>query len=307
MERPTDNARALALSIGVHLLIVAVIFAGMLLSPTQVPLSVAGSPMEAVLMSAPANFKPAAPAQPTPPVPAAAPPPQPKPAPAPQQAQTPPQPTPQAPPPRPEPRETERAAQLALQQAQEKAQQEDRERRRQQQIELDAQKQREEAEQRERLAQQQEAREKELAEIRRKLDVAQRARRIEEEKLKQLADRERPTAPAAAVDAPPATQLGNNGRDDSLLGRYQLAIQQAVTQNWLRPDSARPGIRCSLRIVQIPGGEVIQVSVSTPCNADDLTRRSIEAAALKAQPLPYRGYESVFQRELRLNFRYDGE
>ena len=59
--------------------------------------------------------------------------------------------------------------------------------------------------------------------------------------------------------------------------------------------------------MQIPGGDVIQASVSTPCNADDLTRRSIEAAVLKAQPLPYSGYESVFRREIRFTFRYDGE
>ena len=78
------------------------------------------------------------------------------------------------------------------------------------------------------------------------------------------------------------------------------------TSNWLRPDSAPSGIRCRLRIVQIPGGEVIQASVTSPCNADELTRRSIEAAVLRAQPLPYRGYESVFQRAIDFNFRYDG-
>ena len=85
-----------------------------------------------------------------------------------------------------------------------------------------------------------------------------------------------------------------------------MAIQQAVTGNWSRPESAQSGIRCTLRIIQIPGGEVIQVSVTSPCNADDLTRRSIEAAVLKAQPLPYRGYESVFQRDIKFNFKYDG-
>jgi colicin import membrane protein len=104
-----------------------------------------------------------------------------------------------------------------------------------------------------------------------------------------------------------AAQQGNQGTDNSLLGRYQVVIQQAVRQNWLRPESTRPGIVCVLSIVQIPGGEVIQASVSTPCNADALTRRSIEAAVLKAQPLPYRGFESVFRREIRFTFRYDGE
>ena len=101
-------------------------------------------------------------------------------------------------------------------------------------------------------------------------------------------------------------RLGNQGTDDSMLGRYQLAIQRVVHDNWSRPDSTRPGLICTLRIVQIPGGEVIQVSVTSPCNADDLTRRSIEAAVLKAQPLPYRGFESVFSRDITFKFRYDG-
>ena len=47
-------------------------------------------------------------------------------------------------------------------------------------------------------------------------------------------------------------------------------------------------------------------SVVAPCNGDELTKRSLEAAVLRAQPLPYRGFESVFQREISFNFRYDG-
>ena len=43
-----------------------------------------------------------------------------------------------------------------------------------------------------------------------------------------------------------------------------------------------------------------------PCNADQVTRASIEEAVTKAQPLPYKGYEKVFARELTLIFFYDG-
>jgi colicin import membrane protein len=46
--------------------------------------------------------------------------------------------------------------------------------------------------------------------------------------------------------------------------------------------------------------------VSSPCNADELTRRSIEAAVMKAQPLPYDGFQSVFTRQVRFTFRFDG-
>lgn len=304
MSTPRDNLRALALSLGVHALCVLLISAGVWWTRKEAPLSVAGSVVEATLVSAPAaSSAPPRPAQPQP----AAPPPQPRPTPAPQQAETPPQPQPQAPPPKPDTRDTEAAARLAIQQAEEKAREEQRERRRQEQVLLQEQRRQEEAERRERLRKQQEERDKQLAEIRRQREEAERKRKLEAERLQQIADARRQAAEAADATESTTQQLGNNGVDNSLLGRYQLAIQQAVQQNWLRPESSRPGIRCTLQIVQIPGGEVIQASVSTPCNADDLTRRSIEAAVLKAQPLPYSGFESVFRREIRFTFRYDGE
>lgn len=309
MKSRRDNLRALALSIGLHGLCLLLMLAGMAWTRKEAPLSVAGSPIEATLMLDPGAL--AAPPSASRPVPEppAAPPPQPRPTPPPQQAEAPPQPQPLAPPPRPDTRDAEAAARLALQQAEDKAREEQRERRRQEQLLLEEERRQQEAERRERLRQQQEARDRELAEIRRQRESAERQRRLEADRLQQIADARRDASAVADArsSAPPAQQLGNNGVDDSLLGRYQLAIQQSVQQNWLRPESTRPGIRCALQIVQIPGGEVIQASVSTPCNADELTRRSIEAAVLKAQPLPYRGFESVFRREIRFTFRYDGD
>jgi colicin import membrane protein len=314
METSADKIRALLYAIGVHLACVALMFVGLLWTHSTKPVSVAGSVIEATLVAAESASASASRPRPTPPKPTpqpeeAAPPPQPEPAPRPEASPLPPQPAPQAPLPDPDVVEREKAARLALQQAEEKAKQEQEERRRQEQIELDEQK-REEAERRERLSEMQEEQARQLADIRKRREEAEKRRKLEEEKLQQLADAraqtQRQTPQPAAQEQPPADRLGNNGTDDSLLGRYQLAIQRAVTSNWSRPESARSGIRCSLRIIQIPGGEVIQVSVTSPCNADDLTRRSIENAVLKAQPLPYTGYESVFQRDIRFNFKYDG-
>jgi colicin import membrane protein len=90
------------------------------------------------------------------------------------------------------------------------------------------------------------------------------------------------------------------------LSRYKLALQNKVTDNWLRPDSAQPGLRCAVRIVQIPGGEVLSATVMSPCNGDELSRASLEQAVMRAQPLPYEGYESVFQRTITFNFSFDG-
>lgn len=315
METSADKLRAFIYAIGVHLVCLALMFVGLLWTDQSKPISVAGSVIEATLVSTELPSASAAQPKPTPPKPTPepeerAPAPQPKPEPKPQESPTPPQPAPQAPVPDPDVVEREKAARLALQLEKERALKEEEARRRQEQIELDEQK-REEAEQRERLTRMEQEQAQQLADIRKKREEAERRRRLEEEKLRQLADARAQTErevprPEAAADRPPAEQLGNNGTDNSLLGRYSLAIQQAVQQNWLRPDSAQPGIRCTLRIVQIPGGEVIQVSVTSPCNADDLTRRSIEAAVLKAQPLPYRGYEPVFQRDIKFNFKYDG-
>ena len=307
MAPSSGHARALALSLLLHALCVAVIALGILWTREEAPLSVAGSVIEATLVTSVAMpARPPEAAQRPPEPEPAAPPPQPKPTPAPQQAETEPQPTPQAPVPKPDTRETERAARMALQQAEEKALKEEQERKRQEQVLLEDQRRKEEVERKERLRKQELEREQQLAEIRKLREEAERKRKLEQEKLRQIADQRQQT-PTPAPPAPQAQQLGNQGTDNSLLGRYQLAIQQAVQQNWLRPETARPGIRCALSIVQIPGGEVIQASVSTPCNADDLTRRSIEAAVLKAQPLPYAGFESVFRREIRFNFKYDGE
>lgn len=308
MDSMADNWRALALSLALHLLCVLLMVVGMFWTRTEAPLSVAGEPVSAVLMSAPANFVPASRIEPPAPKPAA-PPPQPEPVKAPQQAPTPPQPKPQTEPPKPDVKETEKAARLAIQQAEEKAKREEQERKRKEQVLLEEKRKQEEVERKERLRQQQLEREQELAKLRQQVQEAERKRKLEQEKLKQIQDMQKAQVANATPTpaAKPATQLGNNGVDNSLSGRYALAIQQAVQQNWLRPESARPGIRCTLRIVQIPGGEVIQASVSSPCNADDLTRRSIEAAVLKAQPLPYTGFESVFQRDIKFNFQFDGE
>jgi colicin import membrane protein len=78
-----------------------------------------------------------------------------------------------------------------------------------------------------------------------------------------------------------------------------------VTNNWNRPDSASAGLHCRINVTQIPGGDVISVSIGSPCNADDVTRNSLEQAVKRA-PLPYQGYEKVFQRNITFNFRYDG-
>ncbi len=62
------------------------------------------------------------------------------------------------------------------------------------------------------------------------------------------------------------------------------------------------GQRCKIVIQQLPGGTVNSANVSPDCPFDEAGRRSIEAAVRNAQPLPYRGFEAVFQRTINFTF-----
>jgi len=46
----------------------------------------------------------------------------------------------------------------------------------------------------------------------------------------------------------------------------------------------------------------MEAQVRPGCPMDAAGQRSIEAAVLKAQPLPYRGFEPVFRRKLTFIF-----
>jgi colicin import membrane protein len=83
---------------------------------------------------------------------------------------------------------------------------------------------------------------------------------------------------------------------------YIFAIQQTIVRNWVRPPTAIEGLECIVNVRQLPGGEVISVTIGT-CNGDSTVRRSIEAAVHKASPLPAPSDPGVFDRNLRLEFR----
>lgn len=172
---------------------------------------------------------------------------------------------------------------------------------RQEQVDLTREERQRETQRREQLAEMERQRLKQLEDIRRRRAAAQREAQLAEQRLQQLADaRARNAAEAAAQSDAQAS--GAAGVDESLLARYRAAIQAAVSSKWTRPDSVPLGARCKLVIRQLPGGRVMSVDVGSPCTYDEQGRRSIEAAVLKAQPLPYAGFEDVFDRQLNFTF-----
>lgn len=162
---------------------------------------------------------------------------------------------------------------------------------------------------------QEELRKKEQIELAEKQAEAERQEKLKQEKLKQQRDKaareqaeKDKKAEAARMLAMIAEEAktGQDGVDTSLEAQYYAAIQSVVTAAWLRPETTPPGVRCTLEITQIVGGEVINAVVVNPCNADEVTRTSLQQAPLRASPLPYTGYESVFKRKIRFEFKYDG-
>lgn len=227
-----------------------------------------------------------------------------------------------------EDRRRQRDAELEKQRQREQEQQAEAERQRQveqrRQEQLEEQRKRE-AQDRlqelriERDRKQQEEREqqqRELEKIREQREAADKQRKLEAERLKQLEaqrqreaeqEQQRQQAAEAQRQAEADAQQFRAGRLATLGDEYVAAIAALVTDNWLRPPTAQPGLNCTVKVVQIPGGEVISSSIVGRCNGDEATRRSILAAVDRAGVLPYRGYEDVFQREIEFIFRYDGD
>jgi colicin import membrane protein len=285
-----DNTISLVQGIGLHVLLFALLFAGFKL-PHDVPMQAAqGDPIEADLVSATdlsAAMQRALQRKPVEPEHAPTPVPEPLPQPL---DETPPPKLAELPPPVPDPApiEQDKVQRDAVLPPPANVQKEqDEKRRKPDQAELDAPKP--------------DPRQRVLEEIRRQRELAARERSMAEQRAQQLADARTTTVtPNTAPSRPPP------GDPDSRLRKsasYQVALMNAILRQWTRPDSVRLGQICEVLIKQIPGGEVVSVQVSPGCPYDELGRRSVEAAVLKASPLPYAGFEDVFVRNPVLKFR----
>ena len=295
-ESLADKARAILYSLLLHGVLIGLIALGLWWTTESRTVVMPGPVIEATLVGPTSAPKPASrksreqPARPKP-----------APPPKPEEAKPKPETVPPPEPPRQDLTEQQRIATMAERKAEE-AKKEQEEKRRREQILLEQEKQ-------------EAARQKELDEVRKQLADAAKKKNLEKERLKQLQDKrladqrdaEKQRMDQLLDQESKQAQTGANGQDNDLTARYAAAIQAAVTQNWNRPESIPAGLRCTLLIVQIPGGDVISASVTSPCNADAAARLSIEQAVMRAAPLPYRGYEKVFSREIRFNFKYDGQ
>lgn len=317
-ETRADTSRAILLAVLLHALVFVVMFAGLWWTNTQRPVSAAGSPVGAELVDVGdlsqamqqtlANRpEPAAEAQPLP-APAeeeVAPLPQPLPEPVPQEEVAPPQDEAQELLATPEDRNQDAVVDLPTPKPATEAKVQEA-KRRQEQVDLTERKRQEEAERRQRLAKQEEERQKQLAEIKRLRALAARDAKVAQAELRRIAEARSAGAAeeAARSDAGASgARAGNGGVDQNLLAQYQAALIAAINSKWTRPESIPLGTMCRLVIRQSVGGAVMDVQIGSPCGYDEAGQESIKRAVFKADPLPYAGFEEVFNRNLTVNFR----
>jgi colicin import membrane protein len=136
---------------------------------------------------------------------------------------------------------------------------------------------------------------KAAAEAQKRAEAAQR-----EADAQDAADRQADLKRSLAAE----TQANAAAAAGPALANWQAQIAARITRAWLRPPTARPGIECMLYVTQVPGGEVTQVRIGD-CNGDQAVRESIEAAVYRASPLPPPPDPSLFDRNLKINFKPD--
>lgn len=76
-------------------------------------------------------------------------------------------------------------------------------------------------------------------------------------------------------------------------------MRETIAAYWRQQTGQDLPSGCALVIDQITGGQVVGAYVQH-CDLPKSEQLRLEAAALKAQPLPYAGYESVFVTSLTL-------
>ena len=78
---------------------------------------------------------------------------------------------------------------------------------------------------------------------------------------------------------------------------YVGQIKATVERNWLRPKGLPKNLKCTVRVSQIPSGDVINVTI-VKSSGNVAFDNSVIAAVRKSSPLPLPKDPSLFAREL---------
>jgi colicin import membrane protein len=99
-----------------------------------------------------------------------------------------------------------------------------------------------------------------------------------------------------------AEERGNAARNSDVAASWHRSIVAKIERAWIKPPSAVAGITCTVLVAQVPGGEVTSVRVESCEPNEAALRESVEAAVIRASPLPVPPAGVPFERNLRLIF-----
>ena len=144
--------------------------------------------------------------------------------------------------------------------------------------------------QKEKLKRAKEAEKKQLAEEKKKQLAEKRRLEEQEQKRKEISLKLQLKAEELSLK-------------QSLLKRdYMIAIKEQVERNWRRPQESSKIESCEVRVLQGPGGIIMDVTFGDCDGGTSAYRRSIENAVYKAEPLPQPGDKTLFEREINFIF-----
>lgn len=141
--------------------------------------------------------------------------------------------------------------------------------------------------------------ERKLAEAVEKKQLAEEKKRQEAEKRRQ-AEQEQKRKEAELKAQLKAEE--SSRRLSSLKAAYVNAIRQKVERNWRRPQQSAKIESCEVRVLQGPGGIILDVTFGDCRGGTNAYRASIENAVYKAEPLPQPGDAALFEREINFIF-----
>ena len=142
---------------------------------------------------------------------------------------------------------------------------------------------------------------KEAAALKAKQDAEREQQRLAQQLQAEQAERQREADLRSQVQAEEHQQAL---KSSPAMEEYQSLIGAKISRQWLRPPSARQGVRCIVHLTQIAGGEITHVNVED-CNGDDALRQSVETAAYRASPLPAPPDPALFDPNLTVTFAPD--
>jgi colicin import membrane protein len=133
-------------------------------------------------------------------------------------------------------------------------------------------------------------------------DKAETDRKVKAEADKKAQERAQREADLRAQLA--AEEHLNAVQSSPAKAEYLSLITARINHAWIRPPSARSGVKCTVHITQVPGGVITHVSV-TGCNGDESVRQSVETAAYRASPLPAPSDPALFDPNIDVTFAPD--